>query len=762
MNRTVSMLLALACAPAGQAAVDVCMQFPGGFIPEGTVWTKGASPYRVRCDLQVAGLTIEPGVRVVFEGDHLFQVTGWLTAIGTAAEPILFTSASPGTITWRGILVDGTQPGSELVHCVVEYANTSGLRLFDSTPRIERCTFRKNSKSTREGLAGPVNQSGEGGGLEAVIAEGDLVLTECSFVENTSSHGGGLRVEMGTGTLRMEGCVVRGNAANPAFAEGSYHGGGLHVSGRSELRKSLFEDNLVRACAVPDRQGHWSAGGGIFTEGGPSQLVNCIVRRNTAEGGCFDDPIGTGGLGAGLYLASNEIELTNCIIAYNVSSHGSAGSGVFIGGGTARIINSTIYGNNNTGLYRNAGTVTLLNSILWCNNSACINPNPRDQISGAVTAEYSCIQGGYAGTGNIASHPVFASTTELRIARGSPCIDRGHPHPAYDDACRPPALGGSPRNDMGAHGGPGGCGWSDLPWDCNGNLIVDAEDIANGTSSDCDANGIPDECDIAAGRLADSDGDGVPDRCAERSVRLVLTGTRPRLTYAVELTSDARFLGGELAIGVDPAVLRILAVRPLRPPLPAAAEFVLNPADPAAAPMLQCAGGRRAGVTLAWHHDAQPLNPGTHRLFEIEADFIAGAPAAASSPVEFIFCLGPVAAPIANVITAEDGRSLPLFARGVTAVPGLFIRGDANDDGRFDISDVIAILNCLFRDGRLCPPCRDALDADDTGVINMSDPIYLLNWRFGAGPAPPPPFPGCGRDPTDDDILACSSFHCGG
>lgn len=44
-------------------------------------------------------------------------------------------------------------------------------------------------------------------------------------------------------------------------------------------------------------------------------------------------------------------------------------------------------------------------------------------------------------------------------------------------------------------------------FDCNGNNIEDATDIASGSAADCDGNGVPDSCE------ADSDGDGVADAC---------------------------------------------------------------------------------------------------------------------------------------------------------------------------------------------------------------------------------------------------------
>ncbi|MDG2142957.1 MAG: hypothetical protein P8N31_05320, partial [Planctomycetota bacterium] len=49
--------------------------------------------------------------------------------------------------------------------------------------------------------------------------------------------------------------------------------------------------------------------------------------------------------------------------------------------------------------------------------------------------------------------------------------------------------------------------------DCNGNGILDDDDIAAGTSLDCNANGIPDECDIASGFSTDFDADGQLDEC---------------------------------------------------------------------------------------------------------------------------------------------------------------------------------------------------------------------------------------------------------
>ena len=49
--------------------------------------------------------------------------------------------------------------------------------------------------------------------------------------------------------------------------------------------------------------------------------------------------------------------------------------------------------------------------------------------------------------------------------------------------------------------------------DCNGNGIVDSEDIDSGFSQDCNGNYVPDECDIASGFSQDTNSNGIPDEC---------------------------------------------------------------------------------------------------------------------------------------------------------------------------------------------------------------------------------------------------------
>src|SRR5205814_9736476 len=111
-------------------------QLPGKLV-SGTivsqVWTATDSPYRVVGDVQVAGLTIQPGVTVLMYGNYSFEVAGTLKAIGTPNSPILFTAATGG---WQGLFFNSAQPGCELAHCVIEKSINSGIRIVSCTPSI--------------------------------------------------------------------------------------------------------------------------------------------------------------------------------------------------------------------------------------------------------------------------------------------------------------------------------------------------------------------------------------------------------------------------------------------------------------------------------------------------------------------------------------------------------------------------------------------------------------------------------------------------
>lgn len=82
---------------------------------------------------------------------------------------------------------------------------------------------------------------------------------------------------------------------------------------------------------------------------------------------------------------------------------------------------------------------------------------------------------------------------------------------------------------------------------------------------------------------------------------------------------------------------------------------------------------------------------------------------------------------------------------------GAFLRGDANQDARVNITDMTFTLKVLFQSAPL-PSCRDRLDTNDDGAVNVADVLYVGQALFQRGPRIPPPYPQAGTDPTQDDL----------
>ncbi len=291
----------------------------------GETWTKDKSPYRVTDDLQVALLTIQPGVQVLVESNKVFEVIGFLTAVGTASDPILFTRA--GTNGWQGIFFNFTAEGSELAHCRIEWATRSGVRATNAVPVLRACVIADNSSPT------------EGGGL-LVFNEGyklpPLLIESCLFTNNTSlANGGGASIRSGTNTVIISNSSFLGNQANPASKSANVFGGGLYLNGMAGITNSAFNRNTVSARCDGSFCETRAYGGGAYLQGSGS-LHNNVVLGNVcsaASSGGFSASYTYGG---GVFLRGS-YNLENCVVAFNSLNSGSRGpAGVYQGGAPSR------------------------------------------------------------------------------------------------------------------------------------------------------------------------------------------------------------------------------------------------------------------------------------------------------------------------------------------------------------------------------------------------------------------------------------------
>jgi hypothetical protein len=242
-------------------------------------------------------------------------------------------------------------------------------------------------------------------------------------------------------------------------------GGGVLVT----LSSPTIRNNIITDNEAINSTGCVSAGGGAIRVGdGAPRISGNIITGNR------------GMYGAGIVLNyCSGAAIRNNVISQNTVYQALPAVATFGGGGiwillripgrtTPNIIeNNTIVGNNASGdgsgsagrggavVFQDAD-VTARNNILWANTQ-----DRGPSIHGALPITYSVIEGGFAGTGNIALEPAFADTA-FQLTPASPAVDAGDPAPSFDDLADPGAPGnalwpslGTRRNDAGAYGGPG-------------------------------------------------------------------------------------------------------------------------------------------------------------------------------------------------------------------------------------------------------------------------------------------------------------------
>lgn len=153
-------------------------------------------------------------------------------------------------------------------------------------------------------------------------------------------------------------------------------------------------------------------GGGIYNAGSSPIIRNCIFSNNTgsyANAGIFNFNDGTP-------------TITNCLFINNIGTVYS--SGVYNFDGSANIINCTFYGNYTAITNQGGNLVSVSNCILWGNYNQFFLLG---LLPTALTVANSIVQGGWSGTGNLDTDPLFvnAAGSDFRLQACSPAINAG-------------------------------------------------------------------------------------------------------------------------------------------------------------------------------------------------------------------------------------------------------------------------------------------------------------------------------------------------
>ncbi len=117
-----------------------------------------------------ATLTIEPGVRIVFEDDKGMSINtgGALIAVGSSAENIIFTGVQQEVGYWKGLEIESNDAKNELTFSVIEYAGSSG---FDGA-NLKANLMVQNAGKVK--ITNSIFRNGAGYGLYTRHLESDL------------------------------------------------------------------------------------------------------------------------------------------------------------------------------------------------------------------------------------------------------------------------------------------------------------------------------------------------------------------------------------------------------------------------------------------------------------------------------------------------------------------------------------------------------------------------------------------------------------
>ncbi len=290
-------------------------------------------------------------------------------------------------------------------------------------------------------------------------------------------------------------------------------------------------------------------------------------------------------------------------------------------------------------------------------------------------------------------------------------------------------------------------------WDCNGNGIDDAQDIADGTSTDCNGNDRPDECDLADGASQDFDHDRIPDECEGWPDRGILVYVPAAFDHGPQELVVGR-PGDIYVAAIGDSIIHSMEI-PLEVAAGGGGSLWPAVADTQVTFLSQAGDFLITEFFEAWQNGIWPdtldaifisgfLPPGVHNLMKMTVIPLESGTVGWSSPWFFsggfhqlLFCFESgncqMVALVADSIMVIDATACCAARGNVDHATG--------PGGLVDVNDLTYLVTYLFENGPP-PVCAEEGNVDGVvgigGGVDISDVIYLVAYLFQSGPPPPP------------------------
>lgn len=271
---------------------------------------------------------------------------------------------------------------------------------------IDSCKFEGNS----------VTFGGDGGAIGNFYSS--AAISNSEFISNSAFGHGGAAYNNGNSPVTVTDCKFIANSV-------AVHGGAIANGGfptPSIFKRCLFENNLCTSVVGSGAAFFGISTKNIFTDCSflGNQANNASVIELTASDSKFINCLFTGNKSNSnypvIYSNTSDAEFSNCTLAGNKMISGSIGS----------VFN-----------FVNSGDLTINNSIVWGNEGTVPGAGPivSSGPGATVTVNFSLIEGGFAGAGNINTNPLFlnpiaassapAVIGNYRVKTCSPAVNAG-------------------------------------------------------------------------------------------------------------------------------------------------------------------------------------------------------------------------------------------------------------------------------------------------------------------------------------------------
>ncbi|PLX12231.1 MAG: hypothetical protein C0598_06370 [Marinilabiliales bacterium] len=387
-----------------------------------------------------ACLSIMPGKNIIFNNYSGIQIKGSLKAIGSQSDTIYFmvsdTTGFSDTASvsgaWKGIYF--TENNSD-------------------TSYLQYCSF-SNGKSNSTKNFELNDETANKGGAIIIDNYDNIKIGNCTIKNNYASFKGGGIYILGSDNTCVDSCIFRNNFTY-------YNGGGIYIqNSMAIINSNIFNYNT--ALNIDTIGGYiWYVGTGSAIYSSFCNYGNPIISNNKINGS-----IGVSGC---IYDNNIYAEIYNNIIVNNQDV------GYFNGHGGSHthfinnlVSNNSVYYSFYSGVGFFSADLIFRNNIIWGNEAGVWgDPEQIYDFEDEITVEYSCVQYGFTGEGNISSNPQFTNPPEgagieydglsadWTLLETSPCINTGTPDttglnlPEFDIAGNQRVFGG--RIDMGAY-----------------------------------------------------------------------------------------------------------------------------------------------------------------------------------------------------------------------------------------------------------------------------------------------------------------------